>query len=137
MTTDPKGVFDFSLTVGTRPGSWDLDAWAKNQRRKTLLQREQASQTKTLALTAASSPLTLSQFATEIDALPSTNLISTYNEGSPPSLQALLASLFADTSSGVHFGGLTYSMGIGSGGVNLVIAPATTRSPSTRTEKSN
>ncbi len=127
VTTDANGVYDFTLTVGTRPGSWELDAWAKNQDGLLSSNVLQASQTKTLTVTALTPPLALNQFVTELNDLATTNLSSQINAGNPGAMQSLLSTLANAPASGVHFGGLAYYVAIGSGGYNLVIAPTSTQ----------
>ncbi len=126
VTTDSLGVYDFSLTVGTRPGSWSLDAWAKNQDGTLSADVTRASETKTLDVSALTPSLALGDVTSELNQIKSTSLASQLDPQNPGNFRALLSSLAANPSSGLRFGGLAFSVGIGADGYNLVIAPATT-----------
>jgi hypothetical protein len=126
VTTDSAGVYDFSLTVGTRPGSWSLDAWAKNDDGTLSADTLRASETKTLDVTALTPSLALGSVVDELNLIKSTTLSSQLDPQNPGNLRTLLSTLAANPSSGLNFGGLTFSVGTGADGYNVVIAPATT-----------
>ena len=127
VTTDSSGVYDFSLTVGTRPGPWTLDAWARSGDGKLSTDTSRASESKTLDVTALSPKLALSDVVNELNLFKSTSLVSQLDLQNLGNLRTLLSTLAAKPSSGLKFGGLTFSVGTGADGYNLVIASATTR----------
>jgi hypothetical protein len=126
VTTDSSGTYKFSLTVGTVPGNWELDAWAYNDDGKLSTDVAKASETKTLDVTALTPTTSIGNFVTELDAMKSTSFASQLS-ANPGSLAQLLSTLAAQGGSGLQFGGLTSSVGQGTDGQNLVIAPATSR----------
>ncbi len=126
VTTDSSGTYKFSLTVGTVPGNWELDAWAYNDDGKLSTDVAKASETKTLDVTALTPTTSIGNFVTELDAMKSTSFGSQLS-ANPGSLAQLLSTLAAQGGSGLQFGGLTFSVGQGTDGQNLVIAPATSR----------
>lgn len=127
VTTDSAGVYDFSLTVGTRPGSWSLDAWARSADGKLSTDAGRASETKTLHVTALTPKLALGDVLTEMNLIKSTSLVSQLDLQNLGNFRTLFSSLAADPSSGLHFGGLTFSVGTGADGYNVVIASTSTR----------
>jgi hypothetical protein len=122
VTTDQTGTYQFSLTVGTAPGQWNLDAWAYNEDGTLSTDVGDASETKTLDVTPVTPDTKLSSFVTELDSLKSTSIASqlTTNPGG-------LAGLLSTLKQGVQFGGLTFSVGQGTDGQNVIIAPATSQ----------
>jgi hypothetical protein len=130
VTTDASGVYDFSLTVGTRPGSWVLDAWAKNAIGGLSPDLVDASDTKTLVVTAPTNVLALSDFLNELNNVKTTNLSSPsalLDPQNPGNFRQQLLTLAAGSTPGLNFGGLTFSVGTGADGYNVVIASDTTR----------
>jgi hypothetical protein len=122
VTTDQTGTYKFSLTVGTAPGQWNLDAWAYNDDGTLSTDVGDASETKTLNVTPVTPTTQLSNLVTELDSLKSTTIASQLTTN-PGGLAALLSTL----KQGVQFGGLTFSVGQGTDGQNVIIAPATSQ----------
>jgi Carboxypeptidase regulatory-like domain len=120
ITTDSTGTYKFSLTVGTVPGKWDLDAWAYNDDGQLSTDAGDASETKSLNVTPVTPNTDLGDFPRDLKALQSTNLVSQLT-ADPGGLTALLSSL----PNGSQIGGLTFSVGQGTDGSNMIIAPAT------------
>ena len=127
VTTDAKGDFDFSLTVGTRPGKWSLDAWAKNEDGSLSTDVSRASETKVLDLTSLTPTLSVNDFLTEMNLIKSTSFSQSLTPSNPGAFQALLSQLAATPSQGLKFGGLDYSLVQGNDGYALVISPLTTQ----------
>jgi hypothetical protein len=124
VTTDANGKYSFSLTVGTVPGTWELDAWGYNDDGTLSTDVANASETKSLSITALTPTTPIGNFVTELDSLKSTSYGSTLS-ADPGQLAQLLSTLASEKTSGIQFGGLTFSVGQSADGQNLVIAPAT------------
>lgn len=124
IVTDADGSYQFSLTVGTVPGSWPLDAWAENADGSLSSDVSNASDTKTLTVTPVTPKTALSSFITELDSMKSTSIAAQLSS-SAGSLAGLLSSLAAKgLTNGFQFSGLTFSVGAAPDGTNVVIAPA-------------
>jgi Carboxypeptidase regulatory-like domain len=126
ITTDSDGKYQFSLTVGTIPGKWELDAWAMNNDGKLSTDVSRASDTRDLNITAVTPTTSIDNFVTAIDAMKSTSSASQLSSN-PGALSQLLSTLGAVSGNGFQFTGMTFSVGQGTDGQNLVIAPSTSR----------
>jgi Carboxypeptidase regulatory-like domain len=125
VVTDANGQYKFSLTIGTVPGSWQLDAWAENEDGSLSTDVSNASDTKTVSVEPVAPKTLLSEFLTELDALKSTPYSSQIQATNPGAMATLLGNLAAKgPTSGVRFSGLSFSVGSGTDGQVLVIAPA-------------
>jgi hypothetical protein len=124
VTTDSDGLYKFSLTVGTVPGKWELDAWGTNDDGKLSTDVGKASETKSLDVTAVTPNTPIGNLVTELDLLKGTSYAANLSTD-PGTLAQILSTLASQGTNGVQLGGLTFSVGQGSDGQNLVIAPAT------------
>jgi hypothetical protein len=127
VTTDNNGRYKFTLTVGTAPGSWSLDAWAQNQDGSLSPGLSNASDAKTLTIQPQLPTTKLGDFLGQLDNLAGTTLSSQINP-TPGALAAFLGGLAAEgKTQGVALGGLVFSVGNGTDGQNVVISPAGNR----------
>jgi Carboxypeptidase regulatory-like domain len=123
VTTDGTGHYDFTITVGTKPGSWTLDAWAFGSDGKLSTDVASASDTKTIAFTPLGSA-TVGSFVDEFDRLHGTTLVDQITNSSP-TIAAILSQIAASgVTKGVKLGGLSYSLANAADGQVVLIAPA-------------
>ena len=125
VTTSASGTYDFSITVGTTPGKWTLDAWAFNSAGTLSSDVTATSDTKTVDFTTNGSS-TLAGFVTELDtAAKSTAFSTSLNSaaGSANSMWALLSQVTRANTKGIDFGGLAYSLVNAKDGQSLLIFP--------------
>lgn len=129
VVTDANGHYDFSLTVGTVPGDWTLDAWAENQDGSLSTDVPSASDTKVLTVEATGPQTKLRDFLTELNDINSvsTALAGQLNPQNPGSFAYLLALTVKAKLKGLQFSGLTFSVGNAADGQDVVIAPANTQ----------
>lgn len=141
IVTDAKGHYDFSLTVGTVPGAWTLDAWAENENGSLSTDVPTASDTKVLTVEAISPKTALKDFLSELNDVNSvsTALAGQLNPQNPSTFAYVLATTVKANLNNLHFGGLNFSVGNAADGQDVVIAPATTQfriGPSGQLERS-
>jgi hypothetical protein len=122
ITTDANGEYDFSITVGTTPGTWSLDAWARTSDGSLSTDTTAASENTMVKFTAlGATPLT--DFVTEFDRLKSTPLIQRISSD-PASMVSTLSQLASQTVKGVQFGGLGFAETAAADGTSLLVFPA-------------
>ena len=125
VSTGATGTYDFSVTVGTTPGKWTLDAWAFNSSGTLSSDVTAASDTKSVDFTTNGSS-SLGGFVTELDTAArsttfSTSLISDANSAN--SMWSLLSQVTKTGAGGINFGGLDYSLVNAKDGQSLIIFP--------------
>jgi hypothetical protein len=125
VTTNATGQYPFTLTVGTTPGVWTLDAWAYNDGGTLSSDASNASETKSITFTNDGTS-TLGGFVTELDtAAKSTSFSTTLSStaGSAIGMVTLLSQVSKSTAGGVNFQGLGYAMANGQDGQIMIIFP--------------
>jgi hypothetical protein len=125
VTTDSTGHYDFTLTVGTTPGTWTLDAWAFNADGKLSTDVTAASDTQSVAITTNGSS-SLVGFTTELDtAAQATSFSSSLksNATSASNMATLLSQATKSGTGGINFGGLDYGMTNANDGQTMIIFP--------------
>jgi hypothetical protein len=125
ITTDATGKYDFSVTVGTTPGTWTLDAWAFNSSGTLSTDVTAASDTKSIDFTTNGSSA-LGSFLTELDFAAKATTFSTALSsaaGSANNMWALLSQTGKKNANGIDFGGLVYSLVNAKDGQSLIIFP--------------
>ena len=120
ITTDANGHYKFSLTVGSRPGVWRLQAWAETSAGLAL--DPTASETKSITITSLGSAR-LSNFVGEVNLLAKSTHIFDDLEN-PDSLESELADVTAHPPSGADLGGLAYALGQAKQDEAMIIFPA-------------
>lgn len=123
INTGTTGVYPFSVTVGTTPGTWTLDAWAYNSNGRLSSDTPAASQTESIDFTSiGSSPLV--DFVNELNITEKSNTsLKSAGANSSPLVNAL--ALAASTgSTGAKLGGLGYSLVNAPDGQSILIFPA-------------
>jgi hypothetical protein len=120
VTTDANGHYKFSITVGSRPGVWRLQAWAETS--EGLALDPTASETKAVTFTSLGSAR-LSNFVGEVNLIAkSTHIFDDLeNQGS---LESELADVTAHPPSGANLGGLAYALGQAKQDETMIIFPA-------------
>jgi hypothetical protein len=120
VTTDANGHYKFSITVGSRPGVWRLQAWAETS--EGLALDPTASETKAVTFTSLGSAR-LSNFVGEVNLVAkSTHIFDDLeNQGS---LESELADVTAHPPSGADLGGLAYALGQAKQDEALIVYPA-------------
>jgi hypothetical protein len=129
VVTDANGHYAFSLTVGTVPGDWTLDAWAENQDGSLSTDVPSASDTKVLTVVPVTPNTALSNFLVELNSANSVNtaFAGQLDPQNPGGFAYLLALTAKTRLKGLQFGGLNFSVGNAADGQDVVIAPATTQ----------
>ncbi len=120
ITTDANGHYKFSITVGSRPGVWRLQAWAETS--EGLALDPTASETKSITVTSLGSAR-LSNFVVEMDVLAKSTHIFDDLEN-PDSLESELADVTAHPPSGADLGGLAYALGQAKQDETMIVFPA-------------
>lgn len=125
ITTDATGTYNFSVTVGTTPGKWTLDAWAFNANGKLSTDVSAASDTKSISVTSNGSS-SLSGFVNELDQAAKATTFSTSlsnDAGSANNMWTLLSQVTKSGAHGINFGGLAYSLVNAKDGQAMIIFP--------------
>jgi hypothetical protein len=125
VTTDATGKYAFTLTVGTVPGRWSLDAWGLTPA-GALDTNLDATDTKVLTVSPVTPTTALKDFLTSLNALKATSYASQLNPQTPVDFSYTLAT-WASKAKSLGFSGLTFSVGTAADGQDVVIAPATTQ----------
>jgi len=122
VVTDAKGVYDFTMTVGTTPGQFTLNAWAKNAAGELITKDlGNTSPDETLTLTPTGN-LTPSKFLSELAVLKSDAAVS-HTLASMNDDAASMAAAFSQLSgAGGKLGGLAYSLVSGKAGGTALLA---------------
>jgi hypothetical protein len=126
VTTDTNGKYDFSVTVGTTPGKWELEAWAFNSVGLLSTDVLNASDTASIDITPTGSS-NLSGFVTELDTAAKSTGFSTLianDSSSMDSMASLLSQVTKSHADGVNFGGLAYAPVNAADGAVMIIFPA-------------
>ena len=130
VLTNAEGVYDFTMTVGTVPGSFPLNAWAKSSA-GTLITSDLANTSPDETLTVSSpGSLTTGQFLSELallksDSAANQSLAAMTND--PTSMTQALSQL---SGPGSKLGGLAYSVVNGASGGGAVLVYDDTSPPS-------
>jgi hypothetical protein len=129
VVTDAPGIYDFTMTIGTVPGTFPLNAWAKDAAGNLITSDlADTSPDRTLTVTPPGN-WTVDQFLSELaglksDAAASQVLATMTND--PASMAQALAQLSSPTS---KLGGLAYSLVNGASGGGAVLAYGDTSPP--------
>jgi hypothetical protein len=123
VTTDATGQYAFSITVGTTPGSWQLDAWAKNSDGTLSTDTTAASDTQSVSFTSIGSS-TPANFVSELNIAAKSTSFSKQLSGSAIGLVTTLSQATPLSTGGVRFGGLAYAMVNGKDGQAMLVFPA-------------
>jgi hypothetical protein len=123
VTTDSTGHYSLAITVGTTPGVWHLDAWAKNADGTLSTDTSGASDTRSVSF---SSPgkATPSDFVTEFDLLAKSTTAVQQISGSSNTIVNTLAQTTATAAGGNRLGGLAYGLVNGVDGQSVLVFPA-------------
>ncbi len=125
VTTDATGTYNFTVTVGTTPGTWTLDAWAFNSTGTLSSDVTAASETKSINFTTNGSS-SLGGFISELDTAARSTTFSTSlanDAGSANGLWTLLSQVTKAGTGGINFGGLAYSLVNAKDGQSMIIFP--------------
>ena len=127
--TDANGVYDFTLTVGTVPGAFTLNAWAKNAAGQLITSDlNDTSPDRTLTITSPGN-WTVSQLLPELAALKSdaqASQVLAAMTNDPASIAQALSQL---SGPGSKLGGLAYSVVNGASGGPAVFVYQDTSPP--------
>lgn len=124
VTTDAAGSYPFSVTVGTTPGSWQLDAWAKNSDGTLSTDTTAASDTQSIDFVApAGSKTTLANFVLELNVAAKSTAFSKLLSSSANGLVSTLSEVTAAVTGGVRFVGLGYAMTNAKDGQSMLVFP--------------
>lgn len=124
VSTDATGKYAFTLTVGTVPGTWSLNAWGLNPDGSYDTNID-ATDDKSLTVSPVPAPTALKDFLTELKALHGSKESSELNPQTPVDFSNTMATFATDRP--LHLGGLIFSVGAGADGQDVVIAPDTTQ----------
>jgi hypothetical protein len=128
VETDANGVYDFTMTIGTVPGSFVLNAWAKNASGQLMTTDLSAtSPDETLTLTAPGN-LTAAQFVSELAVLKSDAAATQALGAMTNNASSMVQTLVQLSGAGSKLGGLSYSLVSGSvsGGAAVLVYGDTT-----------
>ncbi|MFZ2057169.1 MAG: carboxypeptidase-like regulatory domain-containing protein [Acidimicrobiales bacterium] len=126
VVTNVDGIYDFTMTIGTVPGTFPLNAWAKNAAGDLITaDLRDASPDQTLTVTPPGN-WTVDQFLSELDGLKSdaaASQVLAAMTNDPASITQALSQLSGPSS---KLGGLAYSLVAGAhGGYAVLIYPDT------------
>ena len=124
VVTDANGIYDFTLAVGTVPGSFVLNAWAKNSSGDLITSDiADSSSDVTLTVTAPGSTA-VSQFVTELDTLKSDAAASKLLGAMQVNATDISQTLAQLSGAGSRLGGLAYFLVTGtSAGSSFIVYP--------------
>ena len=124
VVTDANGIYDFTLAVGTVPGSFVLNAWAKNSSGDLITSDiANSSPDVTLTVTAPGSTA-VSQFVTELDTLKSDAAASKLLGAMQVNAADISQTLAQLSGAGTRLGGLAYFVVTGtSAGSSFIVYP--------------
>jgi len=110
VETDANGVYDFTMTIGTVPGSFVLNAWAKNASGELMTtDLNDTSPDETLTLTAPGN-LTAAQFVSELAVLKSDAAATQALAAMTNNASSMVQTLVQLSGAGSKLGGLSYSL---------------------------
>ena len=111
ITTDASGHYNLSITVGTTPGTWSLDAWAENSNGVLSGDTTAASQTRSLALTPLGSGVgSLIGFVRHFNGSVAHTAALRLITANSDQIVSTLASVTAARAAGGLFDGLAYAL---------------------------
>jgi hypothetical protein len=120
INTGATGTYPFSVTVGTTPGTWSLDAWAYNSNGRLSSDTPAASQTESIRFTpTGSTPLI--DFVNELNI---TEKASTSLQTAGASASSLVNALAQAAGAGGKLAGLAYSLVNAPDGQSMLVFPA-------------
>jgi hypothetical protein len=126
VTTGSNGVYDFTITVGTTPGQWSLDAWAFNSAGQLSNDTSATSETKSVTF----EPNGKSQLAGFIGELATAARATSFSTSlnndanSAFNMVTLLSTTAKSGTGGVDFGGLAFAMVNAKEGQSMLVFPA-------------
>ena len=128
VTTDATGHYQLAITVGTTPGVWRLDAWAKNANGTLSTDPAAASETKSITFeplkgTPAQLPAFVGLFNFDAQKVPTTGLNNI--SASANTMTNTLAQATAADPAGSKLSGLAYSLVNGKDGQSVLVFQAT------------
>jgi len=127
VTTDATGHYNFTITVGTTPGVWSLEAWAVNSA-GVISGYSLAHETQSLTLDALPGPkITLSDFGSEFDqaAQSKTTGLDLISQNSDTMITAL-AQANATDSKATRLGSLAFALVNAKDGQSVLVFPSDT-----------
>ncbi len=125
VATDSTGTYNFTITVGTTPGTWSLDAWVINAGGTLSKDTLEAPVTKDVTFTSNGS-FKLRDFEKELNLAAQSTSFSTQLANaatSANSMWTLLSQVTKTKANGVDFGGLVYSLVNAKDGQSVLIFP--------------
>jgi hypothetical protein len=109
VTTDSTGHYSIAVTVGTTPGTWTLDAWAKNADGTLSSDTTGASDTKSITFKSVGQAK-LADFAQEFDFIAKATTAFQQISGYPGGMAGTLGQTAATPSGGNKLGGLGFAV---------------------------
>ena len=124
VTTDATGTYDFTITVGTKPGTWSLDAWARNTDGTLSTDTSSASDTASMTFTPLKPTELLSNFVNEFNGFAGSSLVQAITTD-PGVITSTLAQLTAAGAlKGASLGGLAFAETNGTDGPAVLVYDA-------------
>ncbi len=124
VTTDATGTYNFTITVGTTPGVWSLEAWAKNTAGQISADAS-AHETQSITFEGLRSPTwTPEDFATEFDKVAANTPALTQIPPSSNTMVNTLAQTNSSDSVNTGLGSLAYALVNARDGQSVLIFPA-------------
>jgi hypothetical protein len=123
VTTDATGHYDFTLTVGTTPGTWKLDAWAYNSDGTLSSDTANASDTKSVKFD-SSGHEALSDFVTQFNRVAQATSAVSAASGQAGALAPLLAQITSSGGQTGPLGGYAYGLVNAPDGQSLLVFPS-------------
>jgi hypothetical protein len=125
VTTDSTGHYSLAVTVGTTPGTWTLDAWAKNADGSLSSDTSGASDTKSITFKSLGKT-GIADFVSEFDLTAKSTTALQQISGYPGPAAGTLAQTTATAAGGNRLGGLAYAVvNVKDGQAVLVFSAAT------------
>jgi hypothetical protein len=125
VTTDSAGHYSLAVTVGTTPGTWTLDAWAKNADGSLSSDTSGASDTKSITFKSLGKT-GIPDFVSEFDLTAKSTTALQQISGYPGPAAGTLAQTTATAAGGNRLGGLAYAVvNVKDGQAVLVFSAAT------------
>ena len=126
VTTDATGHYSLAIAVGTTPGVWRLNAWAKNTNGTLSTDTAQAYDTQSITLNGLPGPKTTpADFAMEFDKAATTKAAGLEQISSMPSVMVgTLAQANATESKETQLGALAFALVNARDGQSVLVFPA-------------
>ena len=123
VTTDSTGHYRVAVTVGTTPGTWTLDAWAKNADGSLSSDTSGASDTKSITFKSLGKA-GIADFVSEFDVTAKSTTALQQISGYPGAAAGTLGQTTATAAGGNRLGGLAYALVNVKDGQALLVFPA-------------